>query len=443
MSLNNIIDAYREKLIRATQDLISIPSVKGESKQGKPFGEGVDDALKQALKLGEELGFLVGNVDGYAGFVEFGQGNETFGILAHLDVVPEGDGWTYPPFGGEMHDDKIYGRGAIDDKGPAMAALYAMKAVMESGIPVNKKVRLILGTDEESGWEDMDYYFKKQPMPEFGITPDANYPVIFAEKGIMHVELHKDFKDDKCVTSTGSSMKPSIKSIKGGSRANMVPDSCICILEGERDPLSTEGISAHGSTPEKGVNAISQMFNILEDRGLRDSDMDTFVADLIRLIGDDTTGEKLGIKYSDDVSGDLTLNLGVVDINREDGKVIIDIRFPVKYTQEEILSKIRQKLQGTGIEARVLHGQKPLYLAKDHFLVKTLSRVYKEQTGEELEPLAIGGGTYARALNTGVAFGAVFPGKVELAHQKDEYIEIEDLVLNAKIYAHAIAELVK
>lgn len=436
MALDKIIDIYKDKLIKSTQELIAIPSVKGEAKQGMPFGEEINRALEHALKIGEKLGFLVGNVDGYAGFIEFGQGSETLGILAHLDVVPPGDGWTYPPFGGQIHDNKIYGRGAIDDKGPAMAALFAMKAVMEAGVPVNKKVRLILGTDEESGWEDMDYYFKNQPMPDFGITPDANYPVIHAEKGIVHIELYKEFNSE-------SADKSPIVSIKGGSRANMVPDSCICYLKDKEKPLNVEGVSAHASMPEKGQNAIAKMLDLLNSRGLGDNDIDNFVKDLNRLIGFDTTGEGLGINLSDDVSGNLTLNLGVIDIDRNRGRAIIDIRFPVKYSQEEIMDVIEQRLNNTGIEAKVLHGQDPLYVPKDHFLVKTLSRVYKEQTGQDLEPMAIGGGTYARALKTGVAFGAVFPGKPELAHQKDEYIEIDDLILNAKIYAHAIAELVK
>lgn len=436
MALNKIIDIYKDKLIKSTQELIAIPSVKGEAKQGMPFGEEINRALEHALKIGEKLGFLVGNVDGYAGFIEFGQGSETLGILAHLDVVPPGDGWTYPPFGGQIHDNNIYGRGAIDNKGPAMAALFAMKAVMEAGVPVNKKVRLILGTDEESGWEDMDYYFKNQPMPDFGITPDANYPVIHAEKGIVHIELYKEFNSE-------SADKSPIVSIKGGSRANMVPDSCICYLKDKEKPLNVEGVSAHASMPEKGQNAIAKMLDLLNSRGLGDNDIDNFVIDLNRLIGFDTTGEGLGINLSDDVSGNLTLNLGVIDIDRNRGRAIIDIRFPVKYSQEEIMDVIEQRLNNTGIEAKVLHGQDPLYVPKDHFLVKTLSRVYKEQTGQDLEPMAIGGGTYARALKTGVAFGAVFPGKPELAHQKDEYIEIDDLILNAKIYAHAIAELVK
>ena len=299
MALNKIIDIYKDKLIKSTQELIAIPSIKGEPKEGMPFGEEINKALEHALKIGEELGFLVGNVDGYAGFIEFGQGNETLGILAHLDVVPAGDGWTYPPFGGEIHDNKIYGRGAIDDKGPAMAALFAMKAVMEAGVPVNKKVRLILGTDEESGWEDMDYYFKNQPMPDFGITPDANYPVIHAEKGIVHIELYKEFNSE-------SADKSPIVSIKGGSRANMVPDSCICYLKDKEKPLNVEGVSAHASMPEKGQNAIAKMLDLLNSRGLEDNDIDNFVKDLNRLIGLDTTGEGLGINLSDDVSGNLT-----------------------------------------------------------------------------------------------------------------------------------------
>ncbi len=436
MPLDKIVDSYRDKLIRSTQELVSIPSVKGKPSKGKPFGEGINKALEYTLDLGEKLGFLVGNVDGYAGFIEFGQGSETLGILAHLDVVPEGEGWTYPPYGGEIHDNRIYGRGAIDNKGPALAALYAMKAVMESGVPVNKKVRLILGTDEESGWADMDYYFKKQPMPDFGFTPDGSYPVIHAEKGIVHIELYKTFDE-----SDGD--KSPVLSIKGGSRANMVPDSCTYILQGEAEPIQVRGISAHGSTPDKGENAIAKALKELKNRGLGNGSLDRFVADLDRLIGQDTTGEGLGIKCSDDVSGHLTLNLGIIDVDTQAGKAVLDIRYPVKYTQGEILLKIHEKLQGTGIDVKVLHGQKPLYVPKDHFLVKTLISVYKDQTGAEFaEPLSIGGGTYARALDIGVAFGAIFPGSVELAHQKDEYIEIEDLVLNAKIYAHAIAELV-
>ena len=323
---------------------------------------------------------------------------------------------------------------------------------------------MIFGTDEESGWKDMDYYFKHEPMPELGVTPDANYPVIHAEKGILHLSLLKEFNKNEQVAS-------GIKKIEGGSRANMVPDLCRCIFDSEygekplthmksfqelsgyqfkvalsrQDELAIEsiGISAHASTPEKGKNAVAQMLAYLATLGLGDSELEEFVLALNDKIGLDTTGYNMGIDFKDDVSGGLTLNLGIVEIDRSKGKAVIDIRYPVKYTKAQVIEGIKNALKGTGIEVEEGHSQNPLYVPKDHFLVQTLMDVYREETGQMLEPLAIGGGTYARALKVGVAFGAVFPGNPELAHQKDEYIEIEDLMLNAKIYAKAIARLAK
>jgi len=464
MDLKERVESCREQIIKSVQEIVSIPSVKSKPLPGKPFGEGIGKALEYALDLASQLGFRVKNLDGYAGYAEFGEGGETVAILAHLDVVPPGDGWTYPPYSAEIHDGKIYGRGTIDDKGPAIAALYAMKAVMDSGIPLGKKVRLIFGTDEESGWKDMDYYFKHEPMPELGVTPDANYPVIHAEKGILHLSLLKEFNKNEQVAS-------GIKKIEGGSRANMVPDLCRCIFDSEygekplthmksfqelsgyqfkvalsrQDELAIEsiGISAHASTPEKGKNAVAQMLAYLATLGLGDSELEEFVLALNDKIGLDTTGYNMGIDFKDDVSGGLTLNLGIVEIDRSKGKAVIDIRYPVKYTKAQVIEGIKNALKGTGIEVEEGHSQNPLYVPKDHFLVQTLMDVYREETGQMLEPLAIGGGTYARALKVGVAFGAVFPGNPELAHQKDEYIEIEDLMLNAKIYAKAIARLAK
>lgn len=465
MDLRERVESYREEMIRSIQELVFIPSVKGKALPGKPFGEDIGRALEYALNLAAHLGFRVKNLDGYAGYAEFGEGKETLAILAHLDVVPPGDGWTYPPFSGQIHDGKIYGRGTIDDKGPAIAVLYAMKAVMDSKAALGKKVRLILGTDEESGWKDMEYYFKHEPMPELGLTPDANYPVIHAEKGILHISLIKEFTGENHVAS-------GISRIEGGSRANMVPDSCKCVFnssdygekvlthmksfreysgykidadfsqEGEV-VLKSVGISAHASTPEKGENAISQMLACLATLGLGDSELENFVLTLNDKIGTDITGRNMGIDFKDDVSGKLTLNLGVIEVDRQAGKATIDIRYPVKYTKEQVIEGIKNALEGTGINVKIEHSQDPLYIPNDHFLVQTLMEVYNEETGQALKPLAIGGGTYARALKTGVAFGAVFPGKPELAHQKDEYIEIEDLMLNAKIYAKAIAQLAK
>ena len=462
MELNRIVESYKAVIIENTSKLIQIPSVEGCALSGKPFGEEVNNALLFCLKLAQELGFKTGNVDGYAGYAEMGEGDETLAILVHLDVVPEGTGWTYPPFSGEVQDGKIYGRGAIDDKGPAIAALYAMKAVMDSTVSLNKKVRIIFGLDEESGWKDMEHYFKKEPMPETGITPDGCYPVIYAEKGIVDIAIKKRFKPSNSVTLR-------LNSVSGGERPNMVPDSCLCSFKphglnekvivsaetffsmtGERLQASFDGIgaltikasgvSAHGSTPQNGKNSIAIMLAFLETLGFGESEMECYLSLINDKLGYDTKGIALGIA-SEDESGELTVNLGTLEVNSDGGTAVLNIRYPVTVSEQAILQKVREALQGNDVEIEIKGRHKPLYVPKDHPLVKTLLEVYKDQTGQSGDAIAIGGGTYARALNNAVAFGAAFPGRPDLAHQKDEYIEIEDLILNAKIYAHAIAKL--
>lgn len=463
MDISKYINSHREDIIRSVQEIIRIKSVEDGPQPGKPFGEGVNACLEYALDLAGKLGFKVKNIDGYAGYAEFGQGDETLAILVHLDVVPEGSNWTYPPYEAKIVDGKIYGRGAIDNKGPAIGALYAMKAVMDSGLKLKKKVRMIFGTDEESGWEDMKVYFAKEPMPDLGMVPDADYPVINVEKGILTLALKKQFKPGDC-----SAIK--IKSITGGHRPNMVPDECRCCFlpTGDQDKILNHlhsmrqfsdydlsagfcedrgieilarGVSAHGSTPEKGKNAISHILAFLSTMGLGNSEMEQYVLFLNNAIGCDTTGKGLNIDLEDEVSGKLTLNLGTIDLDEQQGEAVINIRYPVTYSLDEIMERIKAAVKDTGIEIEIQGHNEPLYVPEDSELVKTLMKVYTEQTGQPAKALAIGGGTYARAMKNAVAFGAQFPGRPELAHQKDEYIDIEDLLLHTRIYAQAIKEL--
>jgi succinyl-diaminopimelate desuccinylase len=465
VDLNLIVESYRKEIVSSTQELVAIPSVKGEAHPGKPFGKDAYSALEYVLKLGDKMGFETKNVDGYAGHIQFGQGEHTLGILVHLDVVPAGGGWTYPPYGAEIHDRRIYGRGTIDNKGPAIAALYAMEAVKQSGLPVNKNVRLIFGTDEESGWKDMEYYFKHESMPDFGMSPDAQYPIINAEKGILQVALEKEFPRSE-PHSIG------IKSITGGQRPNIVPDECTCVFLSSTDRekalahlksfqrytgykmtadfdskegliVKSIGVSAHGSAPETGKNAIGQMLEYLATLGLGHTEMEEFISLLNNKIGMETHGEAIGIALEDKLSGKLTLNLGMVKIDGGSGRAVMDIRYPVSCEGEQLLTAIEAAVCEFGVKVKVLGHRKPLYVPEDHFLVQILKRVYTKQTGQPAYTIAIGGGTYARVIENAVAFGVIFPGKPELAHQKDEYVEIEDLILNTKIYAHAIAELVQ
>ncbi|HHV25839.1 dipeptidase PepV [Anaerosalibacter bizertensis] len=465
MDFIELVESYKDDIVKSTQEIVRIKSVEGEGKPGMPFGEGPYNALKYALDIAEDMGFKTKNLDGYAGHADFGEGDETIGILVHLDVVPEGDGWTYPPYSGEIHDGKIFGRGTLDDKGPAIASLYAMKALKEANVSLNKKIRIIFGTNEETGWGCMKYYFEHEKAPDMAFTPDADFPVIHGEKGIIAFDLVKKIENNSCGDI-------SIKSIKGGNAVNMVPDYCEAILEvkdmdyienklknfkekndydisiEEKDGIVkviAKGSSAHGSTPEKGENAITYLMLFLGE--ILDCNCD--ICDFIKIYNEKIAlkhnGEGIGCGFEDEVSGKLNFNPGV--IKTEDGKITlsINIRYPIKSSSEEVYNGIRKELEGTGIELIEDDDEmKPIYVPKNDPLVEKLMKVYKEETGDlDSEPITIGGGTYARAMDNAVAFGPVFPGQEEVAHQKDEYISIEHLMKMAKIYAKALYELAK
>lgn len=465
MDFIELIDSYKEDIVKSTQEIIRIKSVEDEEKPNMPFGEGVYLALDYALNLAKEMGFKTKNLDNYAGHAEIGEGEETVGILVHLDVVPEGDGWTYPPFGGEIHEGKIYGRGTIDDKGPAIACLYAMKALKESGVALNRKIRMIFGTDEESGWGCVKHYFEHEKAPDMAFIPDAEFPVIYGEKGIIVFDLVKKIK-------TSSEGKAILKSLKGGNAPNMVPDYCEAVIEVEdstqieekfnsfveytKYPLhmekdkntitvSAQGISAHGSTPEKGKNAISYLMAFLGKIFDESSDVGQFIKVYNDRIAFKHNGESIGAGFEDDISGKLNFNPGIIKLEQDEIKLTINIRYPIKLTAKEVYDGIRDNLKDTDIE--LIEGKsdnRPLYVPKDNELVKKLMKVYREQTKDvDSEPITIGGGTYARALKNAVAFGPVFPGQEDVVHQKDEFISIDHLMRITKIYAHALYELAK
>ncbi|MGG0236037.1 dipeptidase PepV [Bacillus tropicus] len=455
----------KDDLIRDTQQFLQIKSVWEEesAKEGAPFGEGVEKALSFMLHKGETEGFTSKNLEGYAGHLEMGQGEELVGILCHVDVVPEGDGWTTPAYSADIRDGKIFARGAIDDKGPTMAAYYAMKIVKELGLPLSKRVRMILGTDEESNWKCVDHYFKNEEMPTIGFAPDADFPIINAEKGISDIQVVQNGSEEKKGTYE-------LVSFESGRRLNMVPDFAEAvvtgedvntltvayeeylqtakkigeaIVEGNTVTLQIKGISAHGSTPEKGENAGLLLANFLTTVAL-DGKGESFVSFATETFTGDTLGEKAGISYKDDISGPLTVNVGRLSYAKENGGNLgLNVRYPVTTNFEEMIANLKEYVGTHGFEVADYSNSRPHHVDKDHVLIRTLQRVYEEQTGEKAELLAIGGGTYARSLKAGVAFGPLFPGKEELAHQKDEYIEIEDLLKATAIYAQAIHELAK
>jgi len=460
MTLSTKIDQMRNVIINSTQDIIRIRSIQGEPRDKMPFGIEVNAALEFMLNLSNNLGFNTVNLDGYVGYAEYGTGDEYICVLGHLDVVPEGEGWNYPPFAAEIHDGKIYGRGTMDDKSPMISSLYGLKAIRELNLPLKRKIRIIFGTNEETGCNDMPYYNARSIPPLIGFTPDGHYPIVFAEKGITVFDLTKE------LNVTKSSLY--IKNIKGGQYANMVPGYAEAELHTEAPykiaelcnrfstkevlNLSTDikgtsvivksyGVSAHGSTPELGKNAIIQLFKFLNTLSFEKDDLYYIIEFFNDYIGFETNGKALGINLQDEVSGSLSLNVGAVNMQENKITLKLNIRYPVESVLEDMLVPLNEKLETTGLEINNLWHKAPLYFPRNHKLISTLSKVYTEETGLAPELLSIGMGTYAKEIPNIVAFGPILPGREDLDHKADENIEIEDLILNTKIYAKAIYEL--
>lgn len=465
MDISKALNNLEPEIVKSIQESVRIRSVEETPLEGMPFGKGPYDALKFILDLGESMGFETKNLDGYAGHIDFGQGSETVGVLAHVDVVPEGDGWSYPPYGGEIHDGKIYGRGTMDNKGPAVIALYAMKALKDSGLKLEKKIRLILGANEETRWECMKHYFENEKAPEMAFTPDADFPVIHGEKGITGFELRFPYGGTQGCDIT-------LKAIKGGNAVNMVPDKAMAdlivtdkdLFKGQHEryvkekklPVSLEeteegfkiialGKSAHGSTPAKGENAISYLMDFLGYVYSGQCPVCRFIDFYNDKIAFRHHGEEIGCALEDDVSGKLDFNPGLISYDGKEIAVSVNIRYPIKSSAKEVFDGVRDQLRDTPIKLVESPGDsKPLYVEKDHRLVSTLMDVYRKHTGDtESEPVTIGGGTYARSMENAVAFGPMFPGQEDVAHQKDEYISIESIRKLMEIYTDALYELAK
>lgn len=427
---------YFKYTVEKTMQLLAIDSVQSTPCPSSPFGEGVAKCLDLVCDIAKELGMSARNEGGYYCTCDVGEG-ETFGILGHVDVVPYDDDWSANPLG-EIKDGVIFGRGVLDDKGPMLCCLCAVGQLLDEGYKPNCKIRFIFGGNEESGWKCIDRYNELEKMPDRGFSPDGDFPVINCEKGLVGYEIFVDAPQD-------------LISMNGGSRVNIVMAKCECVLNGELDCDSCDdnlkvrvkdgktyitaiGKPAHASTPSEGDNALWKALKFLSEKK---GGQYTFLYDT--LCHNDGSGAN--VKLCDEKSGKLTFNVGVVDTDTKDGKIrlLIDIRHPVTYTKEEILERLKKALKTNDAKVRNFHD--PLYLEKDNPLVQNLLSAYNEVTGENLSPITIGGGTYARALKCGVAFGPIFPNSESTIHQKDERVSIDEFKKTYDIYYHAIKKL--
>ncbi|HEU4965052.1 MAG TPA: dipeptidase PepV [Bacilli bacterium] len=472
-------EALREAFLEDLRAFLSIDSVEDLSTagEGKPFGEGVAQALSFLLGKAHADGFRVKNLDGFAGTMEYGDGQEMVGVLAHVDVVPVGDDWTTPPFSPDVRDGRIYARGAIDDKGPALAAYYGMRLVRDAGLPLSKRIRYIVGTDEESGWLCMKHYEKVAEMPEVGFSPDADFPIVHAEKGQINPTLRLEAVGEKQEAEDALTGGWVLERFAAGDRVNMVPDRAEAVVvvtgledagtvsvedvskrfsafleaqqvagslsvDGERLVFFLEGKAAHGMEPEKGLNAGTLLAAFLQELPFAGR-----AEAFLRLAGglhQDHFGAGLELACADEATGPLTVNTGVLQYSLEEGPVVkLNIRYPATASVEGLVDKIQAQVVRLGWVVSECRTSKSHYVPKDHPAIQTLQRVYQEQTGEEPTLLSTGGATYARSMKYGVAFGAVFPGQEMTAHQKDEYAAVDDLVRAMALYAQGMYELAR
>lgn len=455
MDLNHLVMGKQEELLSCLQENLRIPSVEGTAVYGAPYGIEVRRSLDHVLATAEKLGFRTCNVDSHIGWCEYGEGDEMVAVLGHLDVVPAGDGWSFDPWGGEIRGDRIFGRGTMDDKGPSIAAMFALKALQESGLPIRRRIRILFGCNEETGAQDVKYYLDHGgEIPVMGFTPDAEFPCIHGEKGIINAHCSRSFVQ---------SGELKLKYIQGGTAPNVVPNyakaELVCRGDLAKSIAATiidkvtftltdagvlveaEGENAHGSTPWKGENAIGRLVLALNTLPFTGE-----LADILRFLGEklgmDTIGKATGIHLWDEPSGDLSLNWGSLNADESSLSLIVNYRYPVTFEFADCGPAFQALFEGFGFTVNQVHKEK-LYIPADSELVKTLLKVYKDHTGIDGKPVCIGGGTYAKCLPNILAFGPIFPGDEVREHKPDEFMEIPKLMKNAQIIASAMYEMAK
>lgn len=431
MAFGEKILGYKDDILNTLSKLVEIDSVSAEGNE-KP-----QQALEFMLNTAKEMGLIAENFDNLAGHIQYGNGKKLCGVLTHLDVVPAGLGWSVEPFKLTRKDGRLYGRGVADDKGSAVVALYCLKALKDNGIIADCTVRLILGTNEETGMTDVEHYFSKMPVPDVSFTPDSDYGICNCEKGILQFSL------------TGKNNSSVIKSAKAGCAVNAVPDRAEFTLAEIRDEFAEDylniegnilistGTASHAMEPHKGFNSVTNTIEKLKAVYTKDlGDVPEFISEYI---GTDTDGSLLGVNCADKQSGDLTINVGVLDINEQTATVKIDIRYPVTADFNKIVDKIEKSADKYNLQFKVDSHLPPLNVPENSSIISTLQTAYKEITGEMPNLYSTGGGTYARSLgNKGVAFGPVFPDDYSNMHKADESLDEEKFFVHAQICLEAV-----
>ena len=455
------IDEHEAELVEDISRLVAIKSERGPAEPGAPFGTGPAKAIQEAEKMCQEYGFTTKNYENYVLTANLNENETILDILGHLDVVDAGDGWNTDPYLAVRIGDHLFGRGTDDDKGPVVAALTAMRAIRASGVPLKYNCRLIMGSDEESGSQDLDYYFQRETSAPNTFTPDASFPVFNTEKGHFHGQFRCEWP-----TVTAS---PRVRSAGGGYRFNVIPaeawadivglsenaiqqyvaeDACRIGVSAETETLDDGAVrlkiigrSAHAAEPENGNNGITALFSLLSLLPLADSPSEKAIRNISKLIPHgDYNGKALGISMDDEISGPLTLAWTVFSFGENGLEGFFDSRVPLCATEENCLKKAEKSMQAVGFcfqgGMSAAH-----HTPADSPFVQTLLSAYQTFTGEKGSCLSMGGGTYVHNIEGGVAFGAGMPGFESNLHGANEHISICNMLTAAKIFALVIVEM--
>lgn len=443
-------ETRQTEIIEDLRSLVNIEStIDLENKsEMAPYGPKIRQALDRFLEMGQRDGFKTVDVDGHAAYIEYGEGEELVGVLGHLDIVPLGEGWNYDPLALEEVNGYLFGRGSIDDKGPTVAAYHALKILKDNNVKLNRRVRLIVGCDEETGFRGVEYYKKHCEIPSVGFVPDASFPLIYGEKGMLQVKLESQLNTIISHLEAGEAgnvvlgiVRASIdektkpKAFKEFLKTHKLEGSC------SEDSYYLKGKFAHAMSPEQGLNAGVYLLEFLANHH-----NDDYAKECYKILYD-YNGKGLNINFVGEHMGKLTMNLGVLKINQKHQSALLDIRYPDGFEAENIINTIKETVSHKGFDLKVLESKAKLFIDPKDQLIKTLEAIYRKHTGDNKSPLiTMGGGTYAKAFENHVAYGMEFPLEIKpdfvgSFHQADEAVSIKSLLTATAIYTEAIVKL--
>ncbi|MFS9230580.1 dipeptidase [Streptococcus australis] len=437
-----ISNQVKDDFLASLKTLISYPSVLNEGENGTPFGQAIQDVLEKTLEIAQEMGFQTYlDPEGYYGYAEIGQGEELLAVLCHLDVVPAGDleDWQTPPFEATLKDGWLIGRGVQDDKGPSLAALYAVKSLLDQGLAFTKRIRFIFGTDEETLWRCMNRYNQIEEKADLGFAPDSSFPLTYAEKGLLQVKLHgPGWEDRPLQAGRALNVVPDKATYKGERLEELLPvieQSGVNYTE-ETGAVTVLGLSKHSKDAAEGVNAIvglAESLSLIQPHPAL-----LFIADDV---GEDATGAALFGEIKDEPSGALSFNIATLSIDEEQSEIGIDIRIPVLADKGALVERLTEVAASYQLQYEEFDYVAPLYVPLDSPLVSTLMEVYQEETGDQTPAMSSGGATFARTMENCVAYGALFPDALQTEHQANERAKLDDLYRAMEIYAETIRRL--